>query len=152
MAEAEVRLIDIAEIEQQVFTRSDISGHQVTRHVLSKELTGMDNLVADYLTFPPGFVHHMHLHPYADIVMIPFSGCFQFLGESGEPVDVSPGQILVIPRGKWHEARNVGTVDSHVLHLFSGVGSAEDAGFEAYDGQTGASGSMRHTKGSRGCG
>jgi quercetin dioxygenase-like cupin family protein len=151
MAEVEVRLLDIAEIDQQVFTRSDISGHQVTRHLLSKELTATPDLVADYLTFAPGFAHHMHRHPYADIVMIPFTGSFQFLGESGGPVEVSPGQILVIPRGKWHEARNVGTVDSEVLHLFSGVGFAEDIGYETYDGQTGASGTLRHTKGSSGC-
>ena len=150
MAEAEVRLLDIAEIDQQVFTRSDISGHQVTRHLLSKELSGTDDLVADYLTFPPGFVHHMHRHPYADIVMIPFTGSFQFLGESGDSVEVSPGQILVIPRGKWHEARNVGAVDSQILHLFSGVGSAEYIGYEVYDGQTGASASLRHAKGSGG--
>ena len=151
MAEAEVRLLDIAEIEQQVFTRWDISGHQVTRHLLSKELTATPDLVADYLTFPPGFVHHMHRHLYADIVMIPFSGSFQFLGESGGPVEVSPGHVLVIPRGSWHEARNVGTVDSEVLHLFSGVGSAEDIGYEAYDRHGGASGSLQRKKGDSAC-
>jgi quercetin dioxygenase-like cupin family protein len=147
---AEVRLVDIAQIEQLVFTRWDITGHQVTRHLLSKELTGTADLVADYLTFPPGFIHHMHRHPHADIVMIPFSGSFQFQGESGDPLEVSPGQVLVIPRGNWHEARNVGTVDSQVLHLFSGAGSAEDIGYEAYDGRV--SGSLRHKKGSSACG
>jgi len=57
MAEAEVRLLDIAAIEQQVFTRWDITGHQVNRHLLSKELTGTPDVVLDHLTFPPGFVH-----------------------------------------------------------------------------------------------
>ena len=152
MAEAQVRLLDIAEIEQQVLTRWDISGCQVTRHLLSKELTGTDDLVADYLTFPPGFVHHMHRHLYADILMVPFSGSFLFLGESGDPVEVSPGQIMVIPRGSWHEARNVGTVDSEVLHLFSGVGSAEDIGYEACDGHGEASESLQRKKGSSACG
>ena len=152
MAEAEVRLLDIAQIERQVFTRWDITAHQVTRHLLSKELTGTADLVADYLTFPSGFIHHMHRHPYADVVMIPFSGSFQFLDESSDPVEVSPGQVLVIPRGNWHEARNVGTVDSQVLHLFSGVGSAEDIGYEAYDAQGVVSESIEQKKGSSACG
>ena len=153
MAKAEVRLLDIAEIEPQVFTRCDITGHQVTRHLLSKELTGTNDLVGDHLTFPPGFVHHMHRHSNADMVMIPLSGgLLQFLGESSGPVEVSPGQVLVIPRGNWHEVSNVGTVDSEVLHLFSGVGSAADIGYEAYDRHGGASGSLQRKKGSSACG
>jgi quercetin dioxygenase-like cupin family protein len=152
MAEAQVRLLDIAEVEQQVFTRWDISGQQVARHLLSKELTGTDDLVADHLTFPPGFVHHMHRHPYADMVIVPLRGSVQFLAESGDPVEVSPGHVLVIPRGSWHEVRNLGAVDSEVLHLFSGVGSVDDIGYEAYDGHGGASGSLQREKGSSACG
>ena len=147
MAEAPVRLLDIAEVEQHVFTRWDITGHQVNRHLLSKELTGTPELVLDHITFPPGFVHHMHRHPHADIIVIPCSGSVQFVTDSGEPVEVSPGRVLVIPRDNWHEVRNVGTVDCQVLHFYSGVGSVDDIGYEAYDKQCGAAGSLRHTKG-----
>jgi quercetin dioxygenase-like cupin family protein len=91
-------------------------------------------VVLDYLTFPPGFVHHMHRHPYADMVVIPVSGVMQFRGVPGVPKEVSPGQVLVIPRGNWHEISNVGDVDSQVLHLFSGVGALEDIGYEPYHG------------------
>ena len=80
---AEVRLLDIGEIEQEVFTRWDITGHQVNRHLLSKALTGTDGVVLDQMTFPPGFVHHMHRHPFADMFIIPLSGVVQFLGVSG---------------------------------------------------------------------
>ena len=151
MAEAEVRLLDIAAIEQQVFTRWDITGHQVNRHLLSMELTGTPDVVVDHLTFPPGFVHHMHRHPYADMVIIPVSGSVQFLGAPGDPVEVSPGHVLVVPRGNWHEISNVGAVDSQVLHLFSGVGSVDDIGYEAYGGRPGASVSPQHKKGSSAC-
>jgi mannose-6-phosphate isomerase-like protein (cupin superfamily) len=57
----------------------------------------------------------------------------QFVADSGEPVPVSPGRVLVIPRYNWHEVRNVGTVDCQVLHFYSGVGSVDDIGYEAYD-------------------
>jgi hypothetical protein len=77
---AEVRLLDIGEIEQEVFTRWDITGHQVNRHLLSKALTGTDGVVLDQMTFPPGFVHHMHRHPFADMFIIPLSGVVQFRG------------------------------------------------------------------------
>jgi quercetin dioxygenase-like cupin family protein len=51
---------------------------------------------------------------------------------SGSPVVVSPGQVLVIPRGNWHGVSNVGAVDSQVLHFFTGVGAVDDIGYEAY--------------------
>jgi hypothetical protein len=50
---SEVQLLDIGEIEQEVFTRWDITGHQVNRHLLGKALTGTDDVVLDHLTFPP---------------------------------------------------------------------------------------------------
>src|SRR5271156_4237179 len=132
---SKVKLLDIGETEQEVFTRWDISGHQVNRHLLSKALTGTDDVVLDHLTFPAGFVHHMHRHPYADMVIIPLSGVGQFLGAPGSLLEVSPGQVLVIPRGNWHEISNVSTVDAQVLHFFSGVGALEDIGYEAYKGE-----------------
>jgi hypothetical protein len=60
---AEVQLLDIGEIEQEVFTSWDITGYQVTRrHLLSSALTGTDGVVWDHAMFPPGFVHHTHRH------------------------------------------------------------------------------------------
>jgi len=133
---SEVKLLDIGQTEQEVFTRWDITGHQVNRHLLSKALTGTDSVVLDHLTFPPGFIHHMHRHPYADMFIIPLTGVVQFLGAPGSSVEVSPGHVLVIPRGNWHELRNVSSVDSEVLHFFSGVGAVEDIGYEAYKSET----------------
>ena len=54
---SEVKLLDIEEIEHEVFTRWDITGYQVNRHLLSKALTGTEGVVLDQMTFPPGFVH-----------------------------------------------------------------------------------------------
>jgi quercetin dioxygenase-like cupin family protein len=132
---SEVKLLDIEDIEHEVFTRWDITGHQVNRHLLSKALTGTEGVVLDQMTFPPGFVHHMHRHPYADMVIIPLSGVVQFVGEPGSPIEVSPGHVLVIPRGNWHEVSNVSAVDSQVLHFFTGVDAVDDIGHEAYQKQ-----------------
>jgi quercetin dioxygenase-like cupin family protein len=149
---SEVQLLDIGEIEQEVFTRWDITGHQVNRHLLSEALTGTDDVVLDHLTFPPGFIHHMHRHPHADMVVIPVSGLVQFLGAPGSPVDVSPGQVLVIPRGNWHQISNVSGVESQILHLFAGVGSIDDIGYEAYPGRGEATGSLGNRQRSSACG
>ena len=132
---SEVKLLDIEEIEHEVFTRWDITGYQVNRHLLSKVLTGTEGVVLDQMTFPPGFVHHMHRHPFADMVIIPLSGVVQFRGVPHSPIEVSTGHVLVIPRGNWHEISNVGTVDSQVLHFFTGVGAVDDIGYEAYKNQ-----------------
>jgi quercetin dioxygenase-like cupin family protein len=130
-----VRLLDIEEIEHEVFTRWDITGHQVNRHLLSKALTGTEGVVLDQMTFPPGFIHHMHRHPYADMAIIPLNGVVQFRGVSGSPIEISPGHVLVIPRGNWHEVSNGSAVDSQVLHFFTGVDTVDDIGYEAYNKQ-----------------
>jgi quercetin dioxygenase-like cupin family protein len=129
---SQVRLLDIEEIEQEVFTRWDITGHQVNRHLLSKALTGTEGVVLDQITFPPGFVHHMHRHPHADMVIIPLNGVVRFRGVPGSPIQASPGHVLVIPRGNWHEVSNVSAVESRVLHFFTGVDAVDDVGYEAY--------------------
>jgi len=94
----------------------------------------------------------MHRHPYTDMFIIPLSGVVQFLGASGVPVEVSPGNVLVVPRGNWHEVSNVSSVDCQVLHFFAGVGSVDDIGYEAYAGRGVASPSLGRGQGSSSCG
>jgi uncharacterized protein YjlB len=72
----------------------------------------------------------------------------QFLGAPGSPVEVSPGHVLVIPRGNWHEISNVSTVDSQVLHFFSGVGSVDEIGYEPHPSQGEANPSLGDKQGS----
>jgi quercetin dioxygenase-like cupin family protein len=149
----EVRLLDTAGIEPELLARWDITGHQVNRHLVGKALTGADGVVLDQMTFAPGFVHRMHRHSNADMIIIPLSGVVQFRGASGPPDEVSPGRVLLIPRGNWHELSNARTVDSTILHLFVGVGSADDLGYEAFEGRDEAtSSSLERPEGGRPCG
>jgi hypothetical protein len=101
---SDVQLLDIGEIDQEVFSRWDITGHQVNRHLLSEALTGTDDVVLDHLTFPPGFIDHMHRHPHADMVIIPLSAVdsqvLHFFAGVGSVDDIGyeahPGQGVAI--------------------------------------------------------
>jgi quercetin dioxygenase-like cupin family protein len=132
---AEVQLLTFKDVPTEVFTRWDITEHQVNQHLLDKSVTGTPQLVADLFTFPPGFVHHMHRHPYADMILVPLSGTLTFVGEADRTMDIEPGQVLVVPRDNWHEFRNVTDQPSQVLHFFSGVGAIDDIGYEPHPNQ-----------------
>ena len=129
-----VKVLDFADTPEEVFTRWDIIGHQVNRHLVSAALTDTPDIVADFITFPPGFVHRMHRHPYADLFMLPLSGSVRFFGVPGPVVHVHPGQLLVVPRNNWHETRNLSDESCTVFHFFTGAGvlSIADIGFEPY--------------------
>ncbi len=131
----DVRLLTFDDIPQEVFTRWDITGHQVNQHLLSGSLTGTPEMVADLFTFPPGFIHHMHRHPRADMILVPLSGTLQFVGDPARALEIGSGQVLVVPRDNWHEFRNVSDAPCQVLHFFSGVGAIEDIGYEAHPNQ-----------------
>jgi quercetin dioxygenase-like cupin family protein len=131
----DVQLLTFDDIPEEVFTRWDITGHQVNQHLLSGSLTGTPEIVADLFTFPPGFIHHMHRHPYADMILVPLSGTLQFVGEFARMLEIRSGQVFVVPRGAWHEFRNVSDKPSRVLHFFSGVGAIEDIGYQAHPDQ-----------------
>lgn len=131
---AAVKVLEFDKIDREVMERWDITGHQVNRHLLSRVLTGTPDVVADLITFPPGFVHRMHRHPHADQFMVLLEGSVQFRGDPEPPVTITTGQLLLIPRGNWHEVSNPGPQDAQALHFFTGVGSIEDIGYEAYPG------------------
>lgn len=130
---AAVQVLDFAETPEHVFTRWDIVGHQLNRHLVSDALTGTPDIVADFITFPPGFVHRMHRHPHADQFMLPLSGTLRFVGVPGPEVELKPGQLLVVPRDNWHELRNVSDTACTAFHLFTGVAAVAHIGFEPYE-------------------
>jgi quercetin dioxygenase-like cupin family protein len=135
MKMGDVHLLAFDDIPKEIFTRWDITGHQVNQHLIDAALTGTPELVGDLFTFPPGFTHHMHRHPYADMILVPLSGTLQFSGDPDRTVDIRSGQLLVVPRGNWHEFRNVSGEPSQVLHFFSGVGAIENIGYEPHPNQ-----------------
>ncbi len=132
---SQVQLLTFDEIPEEVFTRWDITEHQLNRHLLSESLSGTTQLVGDLFTFPPGFIHHMHRHPHADMILVPLGGTLQFVGDPARTLEMGPGQVLVVPRDNWHEFRNVSDGPCRILHFFSGVGAIDDIGYEAHPNQ-----------------
>jgi hypothetical protein len=82
---AEVKLLDFEMVNEDTFTRWDITGHQLNRPLLSKDLTGTPEAIVDFITIPPGFIHHMHRHPNADEIMSPLTGHVHFFRALEEP-------------------------------------------------------------------
>jgi quercetin dioxygenase-like cupin family protein len=132
---AAVQLRRFEDVPKEIFTRWDITEHQVNQHLIDESLTGTPEIVADLLTFPPGFVHHMHRHPHADMIVVPLTGNLLFRGDLGRTEELEPGHVLVVPRGNWHEFRNVSDMPTEVLHIFSGVGAVDDVGYEPHPNQ-----------------
>lgn len=128
----DVRVVTFDEISPERFARRDITGHQVNRRLLSDSLTGTRGMVADHYTFPPGFVHHMHRHPNADLIIIPLAGALIFVGGSEESTEIRPGQLLLIPRDSWHELRNTSGEICQVVQFFSGIGELDEMQYEAH--------------------
>lgn len=57
---------------------------------------------------------------------------FAVFGQDREQHDLTVGQVMVIPRWNWHEARNVTDEPCQVFHFFAGVGDIADIGFELW--------------------
>lgn len=121
-------------IPEQWGTRIDIDGEQGTRHLISRALTGTEELVADLARFPPGFVHHLHRHFEADQLMMPLDGPLVALHPNGDR-EIAAGEVALFPRNEWHGARNDGDAAVLALILFSGVGELADAGYEESAGK-----------------
>ena len=130
-----MKSISFDSLPAERFERFDIVGHQVNRHLVSNALSGTSGIIIDHITFPPGFIHKMHRHPHADQFMIPLVGQLRIESAGLEPLDVKEGQIMVLPRNTWHEVLNLGSIDCACIHIFSGVQTIGEIGFEPFDGR-----------------
>jgi hypothetical protein len=110
---AEVQLLDIGEIEQEVFTRWDITGHQVTRHLLSRALTGP-------------MVWSGTTRCSRPVSSTTCTGTRTLTCR--EPRRRITRTCPCHPAGELHQISNVSSGDSQVLHFFAGVGSVEEIG------------------------
>jgi quercetin dioxygenase-like cupin family protein len=129
---APIRIIDFENVPEVVTHPPGSEGEQRNRPLLSLGIAGTPDVVADVITFAPGFIHHMHRHFHADQIMVPLRGYVVVVDETWEEQELRPGQLLVVPRYNWHEARNVSDQDCQVLHMFGGVGDLSEIGFELW--------------------
>ncbi|TGD56582.1 cupin domain-containing protein [Flavobacterium humi] len=57
--------------------------------------------------FEPGVSFGMHSHPGEEIINV-LEGSLEYTIEGGEPIVLKAGDVLFVPAGKNHAARNVG--------------------------------------------
>lgn len=128
----DVRILAFSQVTPELFTRRDITEYQINRRLLSDSVTGTRGIVVEHYTFPPGFIHHMHRHSNADLIIIPLSGTLKFIGAPENSTEISPGQLLLIPRDSWHELHNDSAEICQVVQFFNGVGELDEMEYEAH--------------------
>jgi quercetin dioxygenase-like cupin family protein len=81
-------------------TRADLQRHDLS-------ISGREVLQAR-IDFEPGIFAPMHTHPGEEIIYV-LEGTLEYQIKGQPPVTLKPGDILYVPAGAAHSARNVGT-------------------------------------------
>ena len=81
-----------------------VSRKDLQRHDLA---TPGREVVQTEVTLAPGVLAPRHWHPGEEIVYM-LEGELEYVIDGQEPVTLKPGQVLFIPAGAVHSARNVG--------------------------------------------
>ncbi len=127
-----IRFLAFEDCDEVVGEPPGFDGVQLNRRLFDRASGGTPHMVAEVITFKPDFVHHMHRHPNAEQVMVPLQGSVTMLDEERAPRELGVGEVMVVPRLRWHEVRNQSGADCVVLNMFSGVGDISELGFEAF--------------------
>ena len=90
---------DVARAQQAGSKRTDLQ-----RHDLSAPGREVIQVRVD---FDPGYVSPRHTHPGEEIIYV-LEGTLEYDVEGKPPVRVKPGDVLFIPAGMVHSAKNVG--------------------------------------------
>jgi oxalate decarboxylase/phosphoglucose isomerase-like protein (cupin superfamily) len=128
----QIQFLAFDQVEEVVGEPPGFDGVQLNRRLIDLASTGTPQLIADVITFTPGFVHHMHRHFHAEQVMVPLQGSVMMLDQARAAHELRTGEAMVVPRYRWHEVRNESGADCVVLNLFSGVGDMAEVGFEGW--------------------
>jgi quercetin dioxygenase-like cupin family protein len=86
--------------------QSGIKRTDLQRHDLSA--SGHETVQAR-IDFEPGTAFGMHSHPGEEVIYV-LEGLLEYEIEGEQPVVLKAGDVLFIPAGKNHSARNVGKV------------------------------------------
>jgi quercetin dioxygenase-like cupin family protein len=91
---------DLAQAQQAGSKRTDLQ-----RHDLSAPGREVIQVRVD---FDPGYVAPRHTHPGEEIIYV-LEGTLEYEIGSEPPVTVKPGDVLFVPAGTVHTARNLGS-------------------------------------------
>lgn len=94
--------------------QSGISRTNLQRHNI--EISGYETIQAR-IDFEPESAFGMHSHPGEEIIYV-LEGTFEYQIEGEKPVVLKAGEVLFIPAGKNHSARNIGKVKASELATY----------------------------------
>lgn len=93
---------------------SGISRTELQRHDMSTSGTEM---VQAHIDFEPGTAFGNHNHPGEEIIYV-LEGELEYIVESKSPVILKAGEVLFIPAGTIHSAKNVGKTKASELATY----------------------------------
>lgn len=110
-----ILLIGISTIAASAQTKNNgISRTELQRHDLSTPNTEM---VQAHIDFEPGTAFGDHNHPGEEIIYV-LEGELEYIVEGKPPVVLKEGEVLFIPPGTIHSAKNVGNTKASELATY----------------------------------
>jgi quercetin dioxygenase-like cupin family protein len=100
--------------ENQTARPSGIGRTEVLRHDLGA--TGRE-VIQVRVDFDPGYVSRTHTHPGEEIIYV-LEGTLEYEVEGKPPVTLKAGDVLFIPAGTIHAAKNVGSGNAAELATY----------------------------------
>jgi quercetin dioxygenase-like cupin family protein len=102
-------VLHLAQAQQPGITRTDLQRHDLG-------IPGRE-VVQVRVDIAPGVLAPNHRHPGEEIVYV-IEGLLEYQLEGEPPVTLKAGEVLFIPAGKIHSAKNVGSVDAAELATY----------------------------------
>jgi mannose-6-phosphate isomerase-like protein (cupin superfamily) len=78
-----------------------------------------------YVEIHPGAQNPLHIHPNCSEVLVLLEGALAHV-VGDDVIDVGPGDMLIVPPGTPHRARNVGSIPARMLVVY-------DAGMREFE-------------------
>lgn len=104
-----VPVLHLAQAQQPGIKRTDLQRHDLS-------IPGRE-AVQVIVELAPGVLAARHSHPGEEIVYVLY-GALEYEVEGKPPVTLKAGDVLFIPAGAAHSARNVGTVNGAELATY----------------------------------
>jgi quercetin dioxygenase-like cupin family protein len=100
---------DSAFAQQSGISRTNLQRHNI-------EILGYETIQAR-IDFEPDSAFGMHSHPGEEMIYV-LEGIFEYQIEGEKPVVLKAGEVLFIPAGKNHSAKNIGKVKASELATY----------------------------------
>ncbi|MDQ0064873.1 cupin domain-containing protein [Chryseobacterium lathyri] len=95
--------------QQSGVTRTDLQRHTI-------EAAGYETIQAR-IDLEPGTSVSMHSHPGEEVIYV-LEGIFEYQLEGEKPVVLKAGEVLFVPAGRNHSAKNIGKVKASELATY----------------------------------